>query len=1170
MDTSRLKRFAPECRTKLMKQVEVKLDYVLTAKTPDLAAQEKLLSDLRRVLEHEGRAALIERVAYTWFNRFAAFRYLDAHGWHPFRVRVITAPSEGDVLPELLQQVRKGVVPEELKEFVSASRINDLLDGNLPSPNPQAEVQRLLVIGVSQYYADLLPNLFDKIDAFTELLLPDDLLTEHSVVHGFVSEITDEDCAEVEILGWLYQFYISEKKDEVMARKKAVPSEDIPAVTQLFTPHWIVRYLVENSLGRLWLRSRPDSRLREHMPYYVEEPEGQEPADSLTIETPEEIRLLDPACGSGHMLTYAFDLLVKIYEEEGYTPSEIPALILENNLHGLEICPRAAQLAQFALVCKAREQSRSAFRRAVQPEVMRLQDVVISPEEIHAWSKASGEEFSQDELAQIHQFREHTETFGSLIQPVLDVGELDALMTKIGDKSATGDLLVQDTQRRFRLVVNQAEMLSQRYQVVVANPPYMGRKQMNNLAKNFADQYYPDSAADFFAMFLEKGATSGRAKGFMAMVTLESWMFLPTFEELRVSLYSKSTIESMLHMPYLGKGGTSMGISFGTAATIFSLSHNENYKGRFMCVRYFETDGRGVPHEFPVENERLKTASVENFRRIPGSPVAYWASRKMQAHFEHLPSLSEFCRPRQGMATADNDRFLRHWHEVSDRLSSYDCDDAEAANSSQRKWFPYNKGGPVRNWYGNCYYVVNWENDGYEIRNFLDDRGKVRSAVRNPSFYFRPGITWTTTTTARLSARETPKGFLFDVKGSSMFPETSRELVLGFLVSPLVSTMMDFLNPTSEFQVGNMATLPFEAELPGNSKKDIVKTVRGAIEVARADWDNFETSWDFRDLPLLRTGDWEVEPGQPSGAWKGRTLAESWANYAAYCTAAIRRMQELETENNRLWIDVYGLQDELTPEVPEDEITLARADARDDMAAFVSYAVGCMMGRYSLDKSGLILADAGDTVEDYLEKVGKSADELTFAPDDDAIVPITEDEWFPDDAASRVRDFLRATFGPETLEQNLTFLEDSLGKPLRKYFTANTGGFYADHVKTYKKRPIYWLFQSPKKHFRALVYLHRYTKDTVNILLTGYLREFRHKLVHQESELQAKVEAETATAADRKKLKKTREAILDVEQYERDTLLPLAQQRLEIDLDDGVKANYPKFGKALAKVTGLS
>jgi hypothetical protein len=549
MDTSSLKSFAPEARRQLLEAVERKLDFVLTGDTADLRAAPAQVERLRDQAE-AGRSQLIERVAYTWFNRLAALRFLDARGWHPFRVRVLTPASPQETQPEILRLMRSGVLPEELKPFTDSGRLNDLLDGRLPSFDPQAEVYRHLVLAACRFYHALLPFLFERLDDETELLLPDDLLTEHSVAQGFRTEISDEDCAEVEVLGWLYQFYISEKKDQVMARKVAVASEDIPAVTQLFTPHWIVRYLVENSLGRLWLRSRPGSGLRASMPYYVDDPDGQAPADSLTVSRPEEIRLLDPACGSGHMLTYAFDLLFQIYEEEGHAPGEIAEKILTHNLYGLEICPRATQLAQFALLAKARERSQAAFREAVQPQVMCLQDVVFDPDEIRSWRDAGGLTalITETVLKQLYQFREDTATFGSLIQPLLDAGEIDALRDAIAQAPPPTDLLHEETQRKVLLVLAQAETLTQRYHVVVTNPPYMATGQMAAELREFAKDTYPNSKSDLFAAFIERSFTLAICKGFCALITMHSWMFLQSFEVLRQGLLSSESIVTMAHL----------------------------------------------------------------------------------------------------------------------------------------------------------------------------------------------------------------------------------------------------------------------------------------------------------------------------------------------------------------------------------------------------------------------------------------------------------------------------------------------------------------------------------------------------------------------------------------------------------------------------------------------
>lgn len=1171
MNTSALKSFAPAVRRQLMEAVERKLDYVLTAGTPDLRSLGIQVAALRREAERN-RKALIERVAYTWFNRLAALRFLDARGWHPFKARVLTPTSPEETQPELMRLLRSGSLPEELRPHTDLRRLNDLLDGRLPTAipgaNPQGEVYRGLILASCRFYHALMPFLFEALDDETELLLPDDLLTATSVAEGFRTEITDEDCAEVEVLGWLYQFYISEKKDAVMARKQALPSEDIPAVTQLFTPQWIVRYLVENSLGRLWLRSRPNSRLKEHMPYYVDDPEGQEPAGGLTVATPEEIKLLDPACGSGHMLVYAFVLLVRIYEEEGYSPSEIWEKILIHNLFGLEICPRAAQLASFALVCKAREQSRAAFRRPVQPQVMCLRDVVLTPEEVKGFTEATGVKFNQDELAQLHQFREHTGTFGSLIQPMLDVDKLAALRAKIGDQAPGGDLLVQNTHRNLRLVLDQAEMLSQRYQVAVANPPYIGIKNYAVELKRFIEKNYKAGKRDTYAAFMIRCSRFVSSKAYVAMITLPNWMFHAKLEPLREFLQL-----NMAPCSLIDNGRGVFGSDFGSCAFIYQNGGCPSYLGRFQML----FDERGdVQSNVDIERRFKERHYFEkrssDFDAIPGRPMAYWLCEDALSAFQRHAPVSSVATPKHGMSTSDNEEYLRLWHEVGVNRVGFGFTSRSTASNSGLKWFPFNKGGAYRRWYGNNDFVVNWQNDGSEIRQVSNAKypylnGNLDYVLGGQDKFFQPGITWSAVTAGSMSMRFFPEGSLFGSTGQSLFPETNELLfpLLAFLNSKAASELVAAMASTLHFNAGMIADLPWvESVSPAYGVP-----ASECVSLSRNSWDNFETSWDFRDLPLLRPGDWEFEPGQRGGPWKGRTLAESWANYAAYCAAAIRRMQELETENNRLWIDAYDLADELTPEVPEGEITLARAEARRDIAAFLSYAVGCMMGRYSLDKPGLILADAGDTLENYLDKIGKPLDALSFAPDEDAIIPVVEGEWFEDGIVTRTREFLRVTFGDAMLNENLRFLEEALGKPLEKYFLSD---FYKDHLQTYKKRPIYWLFQSPKKSFSALVYLHRYTRDTVNTLLNKYLRSYIHKLearIAHLAQVAAVSTSDREKTAARKEAEKLNKALKDCREWERDTLLPLAQQRLAIDLDDGVKVNYQKFNGALAPIPGL-
>ena len=1151
MNTSSLKSFAPAVRTQLMEAVGRKLDYVLTADTPDLRQAAAQVASLRREAG-KNRATIVERVAYTWFNRLAALRFLDAQGWHPFKARVLTPATSEETQPEILKLLRTGSLPAELHPHTDLQRLNDLLDGRLPTAiagaDPQGEAYRGLILAACRLYHTLLPDVFDKLNDESELLLPDDLLTATSIAEGFRTEITDADCLEtdasgksranVEILGWLYQFYISEKKDAVMARKSAVPTEDIPAVTQLFTPHWIVRYLVENSLGRLWLLNRPNSRLRDHMPYYIE---GDAETDFLKITKPEEIRLCDPAVGSGHMLTYAFDLLTLIYEEEGYTPSEIPALILRHNLHGLEICPRAAQLAELALVFKAREKSRRFFQpeHLVRPNITELRDVRFAENELRDYIHALGlgDLFQQPILRLLHQFEE-AKNFGSLIQPCLDERAIAIARRAIEAKDLGGQLFLRETHLKVLRVLEQAEALTQRYHVVVANPPYMGGGTFNLKLKELASDRFATTKADLFSMFIERGFSIAMKDGFVAMITMHSWMFLSGFQTFRQQLLTSKTILAMAHLG--PRAFDSIGGEVVQAcAFIIENRARQDFRGRYYRLIDGKTEcAKSDAFLKAIEKSESSTvfaASASDFTRIPGSPIAYWV--RSFAIFD-LPKLSEIYFSGGRIKTHDGPRFIRYLWEVS---------------RSSSRWKRLIKGGEFRRHSGNEDFLVDWSASAVR---FYEEHGGLY-----PHKYFnREGICCSKIT-SKQAFRIKRQATEYDSASPTIFNENYQcdYSLLGFLNSAVAEYLLAAMNPTLNTQVADVLALPFPPV--GISHGEIGAREENAVKLASADWDNFETSWDFRDQPLLRPG------------LKGATLEASWRNWEAQSTAAIRRMQELETENNRLFIAAYGLEGELQPEVPEEQITLARAEARRDMAAFLSYAVGCMMGRYSLDHPGLILANAGDTLEQFRSKIkesGLSMEDLSFKPDDDAIIPVLDGEWFEDDIVARTREFIRVTFGETTLKQNLRFIEDSLGKSLDKYFLTD---FYKDHLQTYKKRPIYWLFQSPKKGFSALVYVHRYTKDTVNTLLNKYLRDYLKKLESRIAHL-VQVEATSTVTkeknAARKEADKLKKALKDCQDWERNVILPLAQQRLEIDLDDGVKVNYLKFEGAVQPIAGLA
>jgi type II restriction/modification system DNA methylase subunit YeeA len=1167
MNTTALKNFAQKARVDLIHQVGAQLKLVLASDSLARREEEKAVRELEARIERKGKEVVVEEVAYTWFNRFCALRFMDVNRYSTVGV---VSPSDAQTQPEILSDAKMGVFDENVVSNKTKEKVLDLLSGRLKSKDAQGEAYRLLLVSYCNHLNRTIPYLFERITDYTELLLPTNLLAVNSILAECRDAMTEEACKDVEVIGWLYQYYISEKKDDVFKNfkkgKKAGPRE-IPAATQLFTPHWIVRYLVENSLGRLWMLNHPRSNLIAKMEYYIK-PE-QEESDFLSISKPEEFKVCDPACGSGHMLTYAFDLLYSIYEEQGYDPASIPSLILTNNLYGIEIDERAGELAAFALSMKARQKSRRFFSNPTEPQICVLKNVKIEPENLKEYVKHVGIDlFSEDVLATLNQFEE-ADNFGSLIIPA--TSNAREVLRALSQKNMEGEMFLSETHEQIMTALTQADYLSQKYHVVVANPPYMGGGNMNSGLSTFAKKNYPASKSDLFAMFIERGFLMAMQSGYVAMVTMEAWMFLSSYEKLRMELLSRSTILSMVHMPYLGKGSTSMGINFGTSATIFKSKHLESHQGLFCCVRYYETDNHGVPFEFPTNNERLKWVSADEFQKIPGSPIAYWANQSIIEAFVKNPNFEHIAPTRKGMVTARNEFYVRFWYEVVLNKSGLDtCNSREEARKSHKKWFSYLKGGGYRKWYGNKLNIVNWENDGRELqtsRHPTEDR--VWATNFNLEYIYKPNINWGAVTSSDFSARISHGGELFDAGGSACFPlHVPFNAILGFLNSKITKLMLGALNPTLNFQAGNISVLPFNDSV---SKRFLIDTIELLVMSHKKDWDSYETSWDFSSLPLL------------DAEYRQATLADTYHILRAHWNEMTLEMQRLEEENNRIFIEAYGLEDELTPDVPLKEITLTcnpsyrygdnKSDSEleelllaDTMKELISYAVGCMFGRYSLDKPGLILANQGETYEDYCRLVPGSS----FPADEDNAIPVLDGDWFSDDIVMRFRKFLRVVFGEEKYEENLRFIEKALGKDLRQYFLKD---FYNDHVRRYKKRPIYWMFSSPDGSFNVLIYMHRYRPDTASIVLNEYLREYQVKLSSYMESLRRK-EANPDLSKGEKvkalkelyKLRKTQDILAT---YERDVLFPLANQRIEIDLDDGVKVNYPKFGTALKKVPGL-
>lgn len=1159
MDTNKLKKFAQDARTLLIAQVTSKLGLVLA----EGSAAQREAAEAVRVLEAEIKATsekqVVEKVAYTWFNRFTALRFMDANGYT--NPRIVT-PADGQTRPEVLADAAAGHMPDDIPEALRAA-VTALLDGRTPSRDAQGEAYRLVLVAACNQWHGPMPFLFETIADYTELLMPEDLLSETSILASLRKAMTDDDCKDVEIIGWLYQFYISEKKDQVFAGLKKnikITAENIPAATQLFTPHWIVRYLVENSLGRLWLLNRPTSKLAAQMDYYIapEEPE----TDFLSISCPEDLRICDPAAGSGHMLTYAFDLLHAIYEEEGYEPTEIPALILTHNLHGVEIDDRAGALAAFALVMKAAAKlgRRRFLRLGVQPNICVMQDVRFTPAEMQDVAAVVGRDLFTAALRETLGQFEQAKNFGSLIVPKLrDPAEVARVVRM---KDFGGDLLLRDVQERVLKVLEMAEALSPKYHVVVANPPYMGGKGMGPELADYLKGRYPDVKSDLFSAFVVRCGDLAMKSGMVGVMSPNVWMYISSHEKLRRYLIEQKTLQTLVELPLSGfKGATVQICAFNFQNVQKSLS-----PGAYIRL----VDFRGGDDEMADATKEAISrpssgwfyrASADDFRKIPGSPIAYWVSREMRLAFSAGENMQTYATPRQGFATGENERFLKIWSEVEISAIKFGSRNPEEAKRSGRKWFPCNKGGEFRRWYGNNRFIANWQNDGSEMKEFLG------SVIRNPSYYFREGITWSTISSSSLSMRYSPEGFLFETKGSVCFPQgkNSWQIPIAIMNTRVVESALLAISPTLDFHEGPIGRVPVIEASP----ERVFRLSENLVSLSRTDWDAYETSWDFTTLPLL------------APEHRADTLAASYTNLRAHWQGMTEEMQRLEEENNRIFIDAYGLQDELTPEVPLEEITLtcnpayrygskaedleARLRA-DTMAEFLHYAVGCMFGRYSLDAPGLILANQGEGLADYLARIP----EPSFDVDADNVIPVLDGDWFADDITERFRKFLRVTFGEAKFQENLAFIEAALGKDIRKYFTKD---FFEAHVRRYKKRPIYWMFSSPKGTFNALIYMHRYRPDTVSVVLNDYLREFISKLQSERLRLEKLADDMNASQSQRTKAQKdvavVAKQIEELTVWERDVVFPLAQAKIEIDLDDGVKANYPKFGAALKFIKGL-
>jgi len=1146
MDSKRIEKLAAGVRDRLKKDIAESLGRVMGTESAERLAFPHGVANVERLAAGDADV-LVEWVAYTWFNRLVALRFMDARGYTP--VGCVT-PRPGETLPALLSDARQGILHDEFPfKAGSRQRMMGLLDGSVPAANPLDEAYTLLLLSACDAYGSAMGYLFGggaEHRSAMRLLHPSNLTAEDGVLAGIVAGMDEEACQSVEVLGWLYQFYVAEQNKAWNSSKDKAAAKDIAVATEFFTPNYIVRFLAENSLGRLWMLNNPDSELAGRMDYYIAPEPGQTGAFAR-IDGPEDITVCDPACGSGHILVYAFDLLYQMYEEEGYLADEIPQLILENNLWGMEIDRRAAEIASFALEMMAREKDPDFFKKNVDPHITVLEPIELERSELTGLR-----------IAKNHGLLEafgHLTECGSLYVPKPeDLQDVNEALAKLAAKAREYQAAaIIDQLKDMRAIL---EALGKQFDCVIANPPYMGSSSFNPWVSTWIKDNYPTVKGDLCTCFIKRGLALAKQDGYIAEVTMHSWMFISSYEKMRHAVINQHGIAAMVHLGPHAFDAIN-GEKVQVAATVFTRAH-ALVKGSYVRVVN--------PKEEAEKDKELRTAvkdldggwfyraDAESFKSIPGWVIGYWASASTLDAFKKGVQLNKIGQPRVGLQTGKNALFVREWWEVARNREWFDCPSIEASIESGKTWFPYNKGGEYRKWYGNNECVVNWENDGFKIRHNVDSNGKLLSRPQNTAFFFKPSITWSKVSSGAIAFRYKPQGCIFDVAGTSIFAnEDTLKYLQGVLNSSIILTIAGILSPTLNFEVGQIATYPIIIDQELEPK--VNQIVDEQRSLSRTNWDAFETSWDFQTHPL-------AQPGEP-------LIERQFARWQAECQVRFDTLKANEEELNRIFVTIYHMEGEVDWKVPDDKVSVRRANELRDVKSLISYGIGCIFGRYSTDKPGLILADAGQTAEDYRVKVPGSA----FSIDEDDVLPVTalDDVTLEDDVVRRFRGWLAYAYGQGSLDANVAYLERVLGKSLRAYFSKD---FYRDHCATYSvqgsgKRPIYWMLASPKGSFQALVYLHRMVKNTVGCVLTEYVRPFRARLAAHIGVLRATGAARDGATADRYQV-----MVDELEAWERDVLYPLSQRHVEIDLDVGVRQNYKLFrtdgGDALAKVAGLS
>ena len=1123
---------------------------------------------------------VIEEVAYTWFNRLIAIRFMEVNDYLPSHIRVLSSES-GKLEPDLVTTPFDAELPFTAEEEAQIFQ--------LKQDNKLDEVFRILFLKQCNALNEILPALFEKTKNYTELLLSLSVIDQDGVVYHLIHDIPEDDFniergGQVEIIGWLYQYYNTEPKAAAFAKNGKITKEEIPAVTQLFTPDWIVRYMVENSLGRLWGEGHPDCGLKENWKYYLEEaqqePEVQAKLAEIREEyaalNPEDIKLIDPCMGSGHILVYAFDVLMQIYESAGYSQRDAAKSILEHNIYGLDIDDRAYQLAYFAVMMKARQYNRRILTGENTCHVYAIQES-NSINRAHLKYFGAGMDDIEKNAAKMQlegllDTLTDAKEYGSILN--VESYNWDLLRRFVAAEDTAGQISmdsvgVEDTAEQLNRLIDIGETMARKYWVTCTNPPYAGTSNLSANVNNFVKKNYPDSKADLFAVFIERCRQMTVNNGFQAMITQHAWMFLSSFEKLREKMMLTETV----NMAHLGARAFEEigGEVVQTTAFVRCANHVEGYKGTY-CRLIEPTSQQGKADMFISGQNQYRVGQI-SFSKIPGVPVAYWISPEVLKLFDER-TVGSIADAKSGMTTTDNTRFLRLWEEVNCQKIGFGYSNIADTQDMKYKWFPFCKGGDFRRWAGNESFVVNWFNNGEEIR--VAAEGATGGRLVNIDCALRECLVWTKISSANISLRMKKQGIFFSDAAPGVF--ANRETLyylLALLNTKYANEIIKLINPTLNFVPGAVSSVPVKKDEKNKGK--IIEIAEENVQLSEQDWDSFETSWDFKKHPLLQNVS---------------TISEAFNQWQAECDGRFNKLKTNEEELNRIFIDIYGLQDELTPEVEDKDVTVRKADLQRDIKSLLSYAVGCMFGRYSTYKDGLLFAGEPYSLQTFVDKMNDrpgtiSAEELErtycnegivvdemFFPDEDNVIPITDEEYLDDDIVSRLCAWLKAVYGADTLEANLDYIAKALGNKgstsreiIRNYFLND---FFKDHCQTYSvtgsgKRPIYWLFDSGKQNgFKALVYLHRYTPDTIGNLRIDYLHKMQRVYESEINRMQDMMDhsgnAREVAAASKRKDKLAKQ-LKECREYD-EKISHLALSRIELDLDDGVKVNYRKLQTA--------